>query len=443
MRRHPRRRGISLGTVTMLAVTGLVVLGCFWLFPRLMGNTDFQFDASQLAVAIDDSYTAITSNGDNGSAEPANTPLVAVPTSQPVLVTKPTQLSFTLTATGSIQINSAVQKAMTDETSGYQFPLMFEALRDEIKADLSIVTLENTVISTDKLTDVNVPVDVLNALKQNQFSAVCFGHYNALNGGVKGIAATKEAAIAAGLTPYGVYATQEERNTSTIININDVSVALLSYQNDISSTGKKKISKDEQSFAIASATLPTISADIQAARAAGAQVVIVSLCWGKTNATSPTQTQKDLAQGIANAGGDIILGTHPGALQTIELLDATRSDGRKSQTLCAYSLGNLFTYDRDRRTAISGILLHAKVQYDLNSETVQFDGLTYTPTYVWRGKVDDKTTYRVLVSDMSAPSFMQDDQQNIMDRCLALVQDVLKDTPIALRKVDAALVGID
>ena len=117
--------------------------------------------------------------------------------------------------------------------------------------------------------------------------------------------------------------------------------------------------------------------EIAAARNAGAQVVLVSLCWGKENATKPTNEQKELAQAIADAGADILLGVNPKAVQTVEILTADRSDGRYHPVLCAYSLGSLLTSERQQRTNLAGVLLHATVEYDPATDTVAFDGLTY------------------------------------------------------------------
>lgn len=437
MRRLPKRKGISLGTVTMLALTAIVIVGCGWLFPKLVGKVDFQLDPHIIAVSIDETLSGFTSASGRHTASPTAPPMAAplqsLATAQPAVATKPPKLSFSLTAAGSIQITSVVQKALTDD-SGYRFPILFEALKGEVSGDLSIAALENTVILTDKLTDNNVPVDVLTAINGGGFNALYLGYSNILNSGIKGLSATMEAIRAAGMVPYGVYATQEERGRLILTDINGVSIGLLGYQSDISSNGKKKLSKNELTFAIAPPTLPTIAEDIAAARKAGAQVIIVSLCWGKEGSTTPSQTQRELAQGIANAGADIILGTHSGTLQPVEVLTATRSDGSRSKTLCAYSLGNLFTQDRDKRVSIASILLHSQVEYDVSTGEVDFPSLTYTPTYIWRGKENNKTLYRVLVSDQPAPSFMQEDQEAIMKRCLELVTEVMKDSPVKIRK---------
>ena len=435
-RRRRARRRISLGTVVMLLLT-IVVLGGFCaLLPRLTGVTDVRTNAAELAVAIDQSLSQLAASGvslvgptPQASVLPPSelataTPTAAAPTAQP-------EQRFTLCAAGSIQINSNVQKALTDDGT-YRFDILFDDLAGDLVADLSIATLENNVIPSAKLSDSNIPVDVLAPLRATGVNALCLGYYGALNGGISGLVETQQAVSDAGMTPYGVYASQQQRDSLTLMDVNGISVALLSYQNELTSSGKRQTTDEEQAFVIASQQLPVIADDIGKVRQAGAKVVVVSLCWGKEGATAPTSTQTELAQGIADAGADIILGTHSGTLQTVEILTANRGDGRYHPVLCAYSLGNLFTYDREKRSTLASILLRSDVVYDPATDCVAFDNLSYTPTYSWRGKEDDITRYRVILNDgQTYPDYVDDTQRGVMERCLTLVNDVMEGTPVS------------
>jgi poly-gamma-glutamate synthesis protein (capsule biosynthesis protein) len=82
----------------------------------------------------------------------------------------------------------------------------------------------------------------------------------------------------------------------------------------------------------------------QAVRAARAQAdaVVVSLHWGMEYQHEPTARQREIARRLAEAGADLILGTHPHVLQPVEALEA---GGRRA--LVAYSLGN-FVSNQDR-----------------------------------------------------------------------------------------------
>ena len=436
MSRRRRKRGVSLGTVVMLTLTALVLGGFCALLPRLTGTPDVRVNAAELAVAIDQSLSQIAASRASlvgptpeSSVLPPSNLTTATPT--PAQPTVPPEQRFSLCATGSIQINSAVQKALTDEDDTRRFDILFDDLTGDLAADLSIATLENNVIASAKLSDSNIPADMLTPLRATGVNALCLGYYGALDGGVAGLVETREAISDAGMLPYGVYASQAERDSLTLTDANGVTVALLSYQNELTSTGRRQTTDEERQYVIASQQLPVIAEDIARARASGAQVVVVSLCWGKVGATSPTSTQRELAQGIADAGADVILGTHSGALQTVEILTADRDDGKYHPVLCAYSLGNLFSHDREKRITLASILLRADVVYDPATGCVAFDNLSYTPTYSWRGKQDGVTRYRTIINNGATyPDYVDDNQRAVMERCFKLVQEVMADTPV-------------
>lgn len=434
--RKRSKRGVSTGTIVMV-VFSLLVLGAFAaLLPKLTGNADVRMDASKLAVAIDSSLSKLSASVVADKPHTTQTPLPPAAFSPetavsaaPVATPQPKR-SFTLCAAGSIKLNSAVQKALKDDT-GYRFDILTDQLAGSLNADLSIATLENNVIPTNKLSDRNIPKEALAALRTTGINTLSLGYLGILDDGMEGLAATRQSVQDAGMFPYGAYAKQEERGT--LLELNGIRVALLSFQNDVSSTGKKRVAANERQLALSPIDIAVITDEIKTVRSNGAQVVVVSLCWGKVGATTPTKAQTELAQAIANAGADIILGTHSGALQTVQILTAERGDGKYHPTLCAYSLGNLFTYEREKRTSLASLLLRANVVYDPVTGCVAFDELGYIPTYSWRDKADGSMRYRTLLNDGSTyPDFVDKDQKSVMERCYTLVTDVMADTVIPL-----------
>ncbi len=67
-----------------------------------------------------------------------------------------------------------------------------------------------------------------------------------------------------------------------------------------------------------------------------ADVIAVTIHWGKENSFVPNAEQTYYAQLMADLGADVIIGHHPHVVQKIEWIDG--KDGHK--TLCYYSLGN-------------------------------------------------------------------------------------------------------
>ncbi len=425
-----QRRRISAGTILMLTLTALVLIGFAALLPKLTGNVDISMNAAELAVALDGSLSQLSGALPAIGSQPQNTPINAVNTQVPqpqptaVPVTPPPKLSFTLSVAGRINLNQAMLKSLTDDT-GYKLPILFDELDGRARADLSIATALDMMIPTQKLSDANMPTELADALKGMGLNAVNIASVSVLDGGIDGLSQTKQSIVNAGMLAFGAYSSESERNQIVLVNVKGVKIAVLSYQNDISSAGKKKTSKEERDFALAPCDINLIAGDIAKSREAGAQVVLVSVCWGKASAATPSKEQRELAQLMADAGADIIIGTGSDAVQNVEILTANRADGKYHPTLCAYSMGNLVTYDRDKSSYLAGILLGARIEYDGGTGLVAFDELSYMPTYCWRGKEDGENRYRVLISNLPPASYVDKNQTKVMERCLSQISETM------------------
>ncbi len=78
---------------------------------------------------------------------------------------------------------------------------------------------------------------------------------------------------------------------------------------------------------------------IKKSRAAGAEYIVVLAHWGDINAAALNTTQLEESRFMADAGADLIVGSHPHIVQKYEVI--TASDGRTVH--CAYSLGDMLT----------------------------------------------------------------------------------------------------
>ena len=141
--------------------------------------------------------------------------------------------------------------------------------------------------------------------------------------------------------------------------------------------------------------------DIRQARADGANVVIVLPHWGTKNITDTPVNVKRLAVQLAEAGADVILGTHPNVPQGVERLTVTRADGLTHETVVCYSLGSLLT---DSRTAenTAGMVAHVSVTYDPATRRTTLGEMYCTPVYIARQRISDETVYRVVDAESAA-----------------------------------------
>ncbi|MFR5786277.1 MAG: CapA family protein [Christensenellales bacterium] len=67
--------------------------------------------------------------------------------------------------------------------------------------------------------------------------------------------------------------------------------------------------------------------DITQARVDGANIVVVLPHWGTKNRAQTPDTVQTMARKMAQAGADVIFGTHPMWRRGIERLQTVRSDG--------------------------------------------------------------------------------------------------------------------
>ncbi|HPF88127.1 MAG TPA: CapA family protein [Candidatus Limiplasma sp.] len=437
MHNRRNRSDVSIGTVATLVVLALVIIGCAVLFPKLLGHVEQRVSAQQVSVALENSFHAfsdsVLAQQTTTAATVAATAPPAVATATPEAAATPVPVQkLTITAAGEISIDRTIQSACTNDT-GYNFGFLFEQLKSRLTSDINLATLQNIVIPEEQLTDTNMPSAALTGIASGGFNVLCTGFYGALDGGLDGLRSTLSLIEQNGMLPYGTYLSADDRTRVVTMDVNGLTVAFLSFQGELSATGKKATTKEEQSYVFAQLTLPAITTEINAARAAGAKIVIVSLCWGRENATEPTKLQTELAQGIAAAGADIILGTNPGVLQTVDILTSIRDDGTQRQTLCAYSLGSIVNSDRTDRTVLTSILLHMNLKYNLQTDVLTFETITYTPVYIWRGKYNGDTAFQPVISNADPPDYMNEDQQGVMGRSLNDVRRILTNSLVQER----------
>ena len=437
------RRGVSFGTVLMTVLTMVVIGVSAAVFPRLLDAGEYTLSIGDVSVlSLDRSMpelamqeipiVAITPVPEvtpiPDDARPAATSTPA-PTVTPVPGGK-----VTLTIGGSVNIDDAVRKsAYYSEAGKYDFTEIMALLDEELESDIALVTLENVTQDADKVSTVNAPSVVMDMLADAGFDMVVLGYSKAMDKGLDGLKATMAAARERDLIPLGVYDNELESKDFCIVTVDQVRVAFLHYTESVSSTGKKAIASEAAAYALptilVNGTEDAMLADVRAAKEQ-ADIVIVSLNWGTVSASKPTGAQQELAQKIADAGANVIVGAGSRVVQPVAWLTVKEEDGTIRQTLCAWSLGSLLNESRKDGNVL-GMLLQLQLAYD--GDSISFEKVCYTPTYIWRYKQDGKDQYRIVASDQLPPDGMADDQIGYMEKALRNLQKYLGDSPVTPR----------
>ena len=227
------------------------------------------------------------------------------------------------------------------------------ALRD---ADLAMVNLESALTgprptARKELEDparrywFRSPPAALDLLGRSGVDVVTMANNHAADHGAGGLRETLRVARGAPVAVVGVGADPEQAYLPHRAEIGGTRVAVLAA--DASPRESADLTWEVEPGVgpgIAAARTPDPPLLIAAVEEAAAvdDVVVVYLHWGAENQVRPTRSQRELAASLAEAGADVVVGSHSHRLQGAGLL---------GDTYVAYGLGNLAWYHgRHRET---------------------------------------------------------------------------------------------
>ncbi|MFD5879748.1 CapA family protein [Streptomyces yangpuensis] len=294
------------------ALAGLVIVGgALYAVPQLLGGEDAPAARQRLGA------------GQDRAAAPSPT-AAAAPAGQP----------FTLVATGDIiPYPSIVQRAGDDagRAGEYDFRKILAGVKPLVSAaDLAICHHEipygrpggpYTGYPTFK-----APHQLADALKDAGYDGCSTASNHTLDDGYEGLARTLEHLDRVGIPHVGSARSAEEAKAPALLSAGGAKVAQLSYTYG---TNGIPLPQDKP-WAVNLIDKDRIVADARAARAGGADVVVLSVHWGTEWQTAPDQQQTELAQALTasrSADGlpdiDLIIGTHNHVPQPYEKINGT------------------------------------------------------------------------------------------------------------------------
>lgn len=129
-----------------------------------------------------------------------------------------------------------------------------------------------------------------------------------------------------------------------------------------------------------------IAADVEAARAEGAEAIVACPHWGTEYLEGPDDDQRHWAQVLADAGADVIIGGHPHVLQPFETV--TSADGRTVPVF--WSVGNFVSGQQRMDTMVGGM---ARATLSFEGGTCHVSSCSLAPVITNRAGVSPLSTY--------------------------------------------------
>ena len=425
------KRKLSAGTKCILILAVVVLAGSALVLGKLSSGA--KIDLSKLNMNVLNLQDDPSRNTDEqkepqkeAEAKPAKKSEQTAAAEAPVMLK--TEASFTLTAGGSISLSGEVRKnSRSTDAKVADYADVMMLLAPQIRSDINAVFLENIISDRHKVSDIVSPGQAATLLTEAGFDMAACGFAQAYSSGRDGVEATLMSLDRRGITALGIcYA--DHTGIQEIRTVKGVRTAFLQYTATVPAKTRKTMDKDGTGGMVPEADPAMIRQDIEAARQEGAEAVIVFLCWGKTGSAAPDKTQRELAEKIAAAGADLIIGSGSHIPQTAEYLPG--ADGKS--VLCVWSLGTLISGDRSNIKRISGYLLHVTIRSDGRGGVTVLNP-EYTPVYTWKYKQDGRFYYRCIVSDREAPDGMDTEQRKMMVKSAEAVETALNGAPLSER----------
>lgn len=350
--------------------------------------------------------------------EPAFEPEAVPVTSQPQ---SESEQHLVITAAGDCLMHNT-QIWAGQEGSGFNFDHFFQDIKPYLaEGQITSTCFEAPMAGAEAgyagYPLFNSPDAMADTFKNAGFDIIVTAHNHILDRGVNGALRTMEVLRSRGIEALGTYSTAEDSHKPVIKEVNGIKVGYLGYTY---STNGIPVPKN-YSFLVNFIEPDKIVADIQKLRPE-VDIVVLVLHWGVEYTPAPTAEQKKMARMFLESGADVILGSHPHVIQTMEVLNINNQP-----KFVIYGMGNFISHQNGPERN-SGIVLKIEFSKDLKTNHTQIVQIDYTPTFSHHYKENGKTKFRVVAIEDTIKRIQDGEETVFTSEDIPLLQAVLNDT---------------
>ena len=238
---------------------------------------------------------------------------------------------------------SAALKAGGGKT--YDYSDCFSLIADDVKsADYAVANLEVPLGGGPKYRgypNFSSPDSYAKALKDAGFDMLLTANNHCLDSGTKAARRTLKTLDSLGIDHIGTYYNAAERDSLVpfIKDVNGVKIGFLNY-----TYGTNGIAPTDGMEVALTTDRNKIAEEMKKTRAAGAELIVVTLHWGLEYVQIENENQRQLADFLVKNGADLIIGSHP---HVIEPMKVVANPAENKNVLIVYSLGNFISNQND------------------------------------------------------------------------------------------------
>jgi poly-gamma-glutamate synthesis protein (capsule biosynthesis protein) len=279
--------------------------------------------------------------------------------------------------------------AHNPETGQYDYEPTFRLIRPFIEqADIAIANLEVTLAGPPYkgYPQFSSPDALALAIRDAGFDIMLLANNHALDRGQAGFIRTLLVLDSLQLLHTGTFPDPVSHNQQypLILEKNSIRIALLNY-----TYGTNGITIPKP-FIINRIDTFVIRRDLEKAKQAHPDFIIVTIHWGEEYQRIENPAQQKLASYILKHGAHAIIGSHPHVVQPIRYYPAADST---KQYLVVYSLGN-FVSNQRARYKDGGIVVKINLIKTAGETRLEHSG--YLPTWVYREDLPTRSVFYVV-----------------------------------------------
>lgn len=299
--------------------------------------------------------------------------------------------------------------------SGYDFHNQFEMVAEQLAdADYTMGNMEGTIGKYKKsqysgYPQFNAPDVALAPLKDYGIDFLTLANNHMLDRWSGGVENTVNNVEKYGFAHVGAYRTKAEKAGTVTCEVGGIKFGFLAYTHSTNSMENRGVDKSAVDL-VPYISKADFAGDVKKLRDAGAEVIIAFPHWGAEYVREPDDSQKKYAKKLAQAGVDIIIGSHAHEVQPMGYQSVT-VDGVNKQVLTVFCMGN-FISDHVLQYTDNGIILDFTVN-EQPGGVFTCDNVGYIPIYTWKqnGAVKVLPSGRYLEN---RPTGMDDENYNRM-----------------------------
>ena len=306
-------------------------------------------------------------------------------------------VTISLLCVGDVMAHSPNIKGAYDEATGtYDFVRNYHDVTPYIEAaDLALCNVETTFKggTPTGYPLFNAPDTLATALAGAGFDVAITANNHMMDTGHDGMQRTLQVLRDAGMTTVG--SRYEGEKSYAVVEAEGVKIGVVAYTYETSAAGGATTINGNPVYSqsvdlinsfsyheLESTDYARMQADIDGAKADGAEIVVCYFHWGEEYQREPNLWQESVAVKAAEMGADVIFASHPHVLQKADVL--TTADGRSVPVF--YSMGNFISNQRsetlNNRYTEQGMMARVDIEYMKSTGEILSETVSIVPTWV-------------------------------------------------------------